>query len=176
MKFKLSVIIPVYNNYNFTKDLLGDLFYCTRNSNGFNFEAVNNYEFIIVDNASTDETKNIETAKINKPQNLKYIRNDINLGFAKACNIGYKESNGEFILFLNNDVRSTKVKDYQNKIEKAIWAHEYLNKLELDEPFNKIIGPTGGELNDDFSFKREVAKFENGDKYLNEFNKTYLSG
>jgi len=57
-------------------------------------------EIIIVDNNSTDGTKEHLPSKFT---NVKFIFNDANLGFAKACNQGFKISSGNYILFLNPD-------------------------------------------------------------------------
>jgi len=64
-----------------------------------------NYEIIFVDNASEDES--VAWVKKNYPK-TKIIRNEENLGFSHANNIGYKKAKGEYILFLNNDTRVTK--------------------------------------------------------------------
>lgn len=57
-------------------------------------------EINIVDNNSTDETK--EYLSANFPD-VKIIMNDKNIGFAKACNQGGRVSSGKYILFLNPD-------------------------------------------------------------------------
>jgi len=57
-------------------------------------------EIIIVDNNSTDGSKENLAAKF---PGAKFIFNNENLGFAKACNQGFKISSGDHILFLNPD-------------------------------------------------------------------------
>lgn len=58
-------------------------------------------KIIIVDNDSHDDSiKLIEELNI---RNLIIIKNNNNLGFGKACNIGAKNSKSDFILFLNPD-------------------------------------------------------------------------
>ena len=57
-------------------------------------------ETIIVDNNSTDGSKENLAAKF---PGAKFIFNNENLGFAKACNQGFKISSGDHILFLNPD-------------------------------------------------------------------------
>jgi len=86
----LSIIIPSYN----TKDLITS---CVKSI--IKHTSGLKYEIIVVDNASTD--KSVEALKKQKKVNL--IENNKNLGFAGANNIGYKESKGEYILFLNSD-------------------------------------------------------------------------
>ncbi len=57
---------------------------------------------IVVDNASRDGSiDDLEQATSNK--NLLVIRNDVNLGFATACNLGIRESSASRVLFLNPD-------------------------------------------------------------------------
>ncbi len=59
-------------------------------------------ELIVVDNASEDASRE-EVAKRFPRANI--IANDSNLGFAAACNLGAKEANTEYLLFLNPDVQ-----------------------------------------------------------------------
>ena len=58
----ISICIPVFNKYNFTKSCLNDLFRLPENQ----------VQIIVVDNASTDSTQ-IELQKITK-SNFKYIK------------------------------------------------------------------------------------------------------
>lgn len=90
----ISIIIPVFNKIELTQQCLENLF---RNTD------YSNYEVIIIDNASSDNTaqylKEI-TAKNNK---IKIITNPVNYGFAKANNQGAELAQGEYIVLLNND-------------------------------------------------------------------------
>lgn len=142
---KLSIVIPVFNKWNFTKACLEDL-----------FQLPIDHEIVLVDNASSDETQE-ECKKLNRP-NFKYIRNTENFGFAKACNIGYTASNGNNILFLNNDIRVKS--DFTN------WTKALLDAIEP----NALIGPTAGYVNpeNNFSFVHET---NNSDDKIN-----YMSG
>jgi GT2 family glycosyltransferase len=63
-----------------------------------------NYELVIIDNASVDETK----AVVTEYQDLRfcYVQNLANIGYAAACNQGTKlllERGAQEILFINND-------------------------------------------------------------------------
>lgn len=62
----------------------------------------NNYEHLVVDNASTDQTADI--IKNNFPE-VKLIRNLNNTGFAAANNQAAALASGDFFLFLNPDMR-----------------------------------------------------------------------
>ena len=56
-------------------------------------------EVIVVDNASTDETRELLT----RVAGATVLRNDANLGFTAGANLGAARARGEFLLFLNND-------------------------------------------------------------------------
>ncbi len=85
----VSIIIPVYNNLGYTRNCLKAL-----------RETVGNlaYELIVVDNASTDGTREYLSAL----STVRSLRNDHNYGFASACNQGAAVPSGDFLLFLTN--------------------------------------------------------------------------
>lgn len=65
-----------------------------------------NFEIIFVDNASTDDSVEfMETWKRMCPVTV--IRNQLNMSFSAANNLGAKNASGEYLLFLNNDTEVT---------------------------------------------------------------------
>ncbi|MDR1992022.1 MAG: glycosyltransferase family 2 protein [Nitrososphaerota archaeon] len=62
-----------------------------------------NYEIILVDNASTDNSLQIAEQHFNHTPHLKIIRNPTNQGFSGGNNTGYTHCHGKYIVFLNND-------------------------------------------------------------------------
>lgn len=84
-----TIVIPVFNNIDYTLDCLRAICEFTRPG----------YEVVVIDNASDDGTSE-ELAKI---ANLKLITNPENIGFGRACNQGAKHAEGEYLVFLNND-------------------------------------------------------------------------
>lgn len=89
---KLSIVIVSYN----TKDVLKQCI----NSIKSIIKSVD-YEIVIVDNNSTDDTK--KYLKKIKNKKIKTIFNKENLGFAAGNNIGIKKSKSKYILLLNSD-------------------------------------------------------------------------
>lgn len=57
-------------------------------------------EIIVVDNISTDDTMEVVPKLF---PDIIFIRNNENVGFARACNQGMKSSKGNYVLFLNPD-------------------------------------------------------------------------
>ncbi len=89
---RVSIIVPVYGRYEFTRRCLQSLLRVT----------YPNRETIVVDNASTDETPD------RLPKEFPWVtvvRNPRNLGYAGGCNTGMRVSKGEHIFLLNNDTK-----------------------------------------------------------------------
>ena len=96
-RLDISIIIPVYNNSNLTKQCIDSI---------LKFHLNNHYEIIVVDNASTDKTEALLENYTAQYQNIKYYKSESNSGFANACNLGASKANGEVLVFLNNDTIS----------------------------------------------------------------------
>ncbi len=69
------------------------------------------YEIIVVDNNSQDDTADYFSSEKNK---ITFIWNKENLGFAKANNLGLSIAEGDYILFLNPDTIITVVSLHQS--------------------------------------------------------------
>lgn len=65
-----------------------------------NFTSGLHYEIIVIDNASK---RHSDFPFANQPDQVTYIRNDENLGFGKANNIGMLVAIGRYLLLLNSD-------------------------------------------------------------------------
>ena len=96
MSLQLSVIIPVWNCWELTRNCLTSL---------REFTPGNFMQVLVVDNGSSDETPSHLPAlgKQLFGQNFVHLRNEQNLGFAKACNQGAALAQAEMLFFLNND-------------------------------------------------------------------------
>lgn len=144
----LAIIIPVFNNYLYTNKTLKYLSYLPKD-----------HLIIIVDNGSTDKTKELNTSF-----NYFVIHNSENLGFAKACNIGYAkavELGYENVMFLNNDIKV--IDNYSN------WTEALIKRAKE----GIIVGPTVGVLDTNLNFVCEVSKWPTkGFGYLSGWNIT----
>ena len=86
-----SIIILTYNNLVYNQICVDSIRKYTKE---------NTYEMIVVDNHSTDGTREW----LKEQKDIKVILNDENVGFPKGCNIGIAASDKKNdILFLNND-------------------------------------------------------------------------
>jgi len=89
----LSIIIVNWNSENYLRECIPSICRWT---------AEVSYEVIVVDNASP--AGNIDSLKEQFP-GIKLIKSGNNLGFSGANNVGFRESAGDYILFLNPDTK-----------------------------------------------------------------------
>jgi glycosyltransferase involved in cell wall biosynthesis len=171
VKKDISIIIPVYNQVNFTIQCLKSI---KQNTNDVT------YEIIVVDNASTDETQNY-FKEIKNDKDIVYVKNKRNLGFAKACNIGASRARNENLVFLNNDTEVL-----QNWITEPL---KILDRKEVGIVGNKLLYPDRTiqhagisflrKRNSEFGFWPEHINrnFEENDKQVNiEFEAHAVTG
>ena len=120
---KVSIVIPVYNQFEYTWDCLKSIYNNTKDIS---------YEIIIGDDGSTDRTVHLERYA----KGIKIIRNPENLRFLRNCNHAAKEAKGDYILFLNNDTQVT-----------PDWLSSLLELIESDEKIgmvgSKLVYPDG---------------------------------
>ncbi len=125
---ELSIIIVSYNTKDFIRECLKSI---KATSKGFG------YEIIVVDNASSDNS--LEMLKIKFPDVI-VIKNQENIGFSKANNLGVEKSKGKYILFLNPD--TVIYKDSLFKMVKFMDEHKDAGAATC-----KLLTP-GGKLDD----------------------------
>jgi len=89
----VSIVMPVCNMLGFTKLCID---YIRKNT-------IVPYELVIVDNGSTDGTQEY-FKELSKELEVRYLRNEINLGPIIAINQGIKASKYEYICQIHNDV------------------------------------------------------------------------
>ncbi|MFH0790112.1 MAG: glycosyltransferase family 2 protein [Candidatus Omnitrophota bacterium] len=89
----ISVVVLNYNGQGFLDDCLESVLKSD----------YNNFELILVDNASTDNSFKSAEMKFGGYPHFKMIQNSENLFFAEGNNRGIKEAKGEYVVVLNND-------------------------------------------------------------------------
>ncbi len=95
----LSIVIVTYNGREITLQTLQS--YRT----AIAADAGHAYEIVVVDNASRD---GVADAVAKHFSEVLLIRNEDNLGFAKAANIGFAASRGRYVLSSNPDIQVNK--------------------------------------------------------------------
>ena len=152
MKSLISVIIPTYNS---------DKYICEAIDSVFN-QSYSDYEIIVIDDGSTDNTKTIIQ---NKYASIRYHYVENN-GVAAARNLGILMAQGEFIAFLDADD-----KWLPTKLEKQITCFQNDDKLGMvftENSFFNDRGVTKGRVN-----KRDSLM--QGDIVRNIFLKSYVA-
>ena len=119
MKPLVSIILPTYNR----ADFLGRSIISVLNQQFANFE------LIIVDDASVDNSK--EVIAVFDDQRIIYLKHERNLGGSAARNTGIRAAQGDFIAFQDSDDEW-----YPEKLEKQI-------KIMIETPPNVGVVYTG---------------------------------
>lgn len=131
----ISIITPVYN----CEKLLSKTIECVIN------QTYQNWEMILVDDCTPDNSAKIIKKYISKDKRIKYFKLNKNSGAAIARNKGLKESKGRFIAYLDSD---------------DLWKSE---KLERQVKFM---------LNNNYAFTcTDYEKIDEGGKSLNKIIK-----
>ncbi len=91
-----DIIIPTYNNEEYTINCLNSIRRYTKN-----------YRILWVDNGSSSESRIKVLDELKNHNNYLTIWLDKNYGFVKAVNAGLYQSDAEYVVFLNNDTAVT---------------------------------------------------------------------
>jgi len=88
---KVSIVLPTFNGQKYIKKSIDS---CLG-------QTLSNFELIIVDDCSSDQTPLIINA-YNDPR-IKCIRNEENKGLPRSLNTGFKEATGEYLTWTSDD-------------------------------------------------------------------------
>jgi GT2 family glycosyltransferase len=127
----VSLVIAVYNQIEYTRQCLASIEACTTIP----------YELILVDNGSTDGTRDFLQGLRHK-----IICNEMNLGCAKAWNQGIRASKADVIGILNNDILVT-----------PGWLENLLAFMERTG--HGIVSPSAREGQLDYDLKEYAEEF-----------------
>jgi glycosyltransferase involved in cell wall biosynthesis len=90
---RVSVLMPAYNAARYISAAIESVL----------AQSYGNFEFIIVDDGSTDETGKIVDSFASRAKQIHVLRNDCNRGLIATLNIGLAEAGGEFIARIDAD-------------------------------------------------------------------------
>ena len=88
---KVTVLMPVYNGEGFIKKAIDSILNQT----------FTDYEFLIINDKSTDDTKNLILSYNDK--RIRFLQNENNLGQMGTLNIGIRLSGGEYVARMDQD-------------------------------------------------------------------------
>ena len=117
---KVSVITPMYNCEKFISETIESVLNQT----------YTNWEMIIIDDCSTDKSKQIVKQYIERDKRIRLIALNENSGAAVARNKGIEVSSGRFIAFLDGDDLWE-----PNKLEKQI---QFMTEKNIGFSFSNI--------------------------------------
>jgi len=92
IKDLISVVVPTYNDAKYLASALDDLL----------FQSYSNFEIIVVNDGSTDETSKILDEYLKKDDRIK-VYNKENGGTGSALNLGFSKAKGEFGTWVSSD-------------------------------------------------------------------------
>lgn len=105
---KFSIIIPVYNAGEYIQDAINSVL----------LQTYSNYEIIVVDDNSTDDTYCVASRLMLKDSRIKLYRQTNGKGVSDARNLGMEKATGDYYLFLDADDFYTKeyLLEYTEKV------------------------------------------------------------
>ncbi len=166
----LSICIPTYNRASVLKDCLCSLV----QADGFSDEV----EVVISDNCSTDETQQIVKTFAEKNPNIRYYRNDCNVGADRNILIALERGTGIFLklsndynLFKKNSISFIlKVVRLHLQVKPVLYFHNHMDKGKTYETtsFDEFLcyEKLGiGWIGNYGYWKEDFLSFENKDAY-----------
>jgi len=157
---KITIGITAYNAENTISDALNSALYQTWND----------YEIIIIDDASTDSTVGIIEKHIKENRNIRLIKNDKNAGVGAARNLLIDEARGTYLAFFDDDDMSDpdrlsaqyqRIINYENEYKTDLIAcytarmqlfHDGFKKYEKTMGMSSGLAPNGKEVADRILF------------------------
>lgn len=151
----ISIIIPTYNRGNIIEKTLDSL----------EHQTIKDWECIIVDDNSTDNTKIVVEKYTTKDLRFRYLQNDRKKGAQGARNTGLYNCNSEWVFFFDSD--NLLQPDCLQELVKGI-----SEDIDVVQCFSKVINVETGETVGSFKW-RNYGNIQNrlytGDTYV-DFN------
>lgn len=124
MEELVSIIMPSYNTGKYIAESIKSV----------QAQTYENWELIIVDDCSTDNTENIVAAFFSDKR-VRYLKNEKNSGAAVSRNRALREAKGRWIAFLDSDDlwKPEKLQKQISFMMQNQYAFSYTNYVEIDE-------------------------------------------
>lgn len=90
---RVTVLMPTYNDERYIEEALRSVL----------FQTMPNFELIIIDDASIDQTSAILAKFAKQDKRIRFFRNKKNLGLTKSLNIGLKHVRSKYIARIDGD-------------------------------------------------------------------------
>lgn len=177
---KISIIIPVYNVEKYLEE-------CIKSVLNQNYD---NYEIILIDDGSTDNSGKICDEYAKKSKKVKTFHK-VNGGLSDARNYGIEKAEGDYIIFVDSDdyIQKDILNKMVNKLEKEkceILITRLVESFENEniEKDKKIVNYSNNKLKLD-SLKWILEKSQNSwpavkyivsRKFINEYNLRFKTG
>ena len=149
----ISIIIPTYNSEKTIKRALESI--CSQ-------KVLNNFEIIVVDDNSTDNTiEIIKEFKNNINHKLILIENKVNMGSGVARKIALKKASGFFTAFLDSD-------DYWLEDKLSCQLNFLQKNIDIDFVYTDYLKEVK-DLNNFYYFHMKMPNFvsQRDNKYIN---------
>ena len=145
-----SVIIPTFNREH----------YIAKAIKSVQDQTFNDWECIIVDDASNDSTEIIVKEFIKNDSRIKYIKNDNNKERCITRNIGINAAIGTYICFLDSD-------DYhlKNHLEEFYYQIEQIKREEKQEPIAFFFSNAWNETEEGIRSERFCPDFSSTEPF-----------
>lgn len=171
----VSVVMPVYNRENFVERAIQSVLNQT----------YKNFEFIIVDDGSTDLTYQVLLKYAQKDNRIKVFKLEKNQGISKARNEALKHVQGKYFTTIDSDDMA-----YPSWLQKGVAFMEQNEDVVISFPKADYYDESIGALNEDFPQNNKIRhliyrsianigafyRYDFLKKYNIYYNKNYVSG
>lgn len=151
LEVAISVVVVTFNNIDFTRSCLASL------ETNSDCEAL---EIVVVDNNSSDGTREFLEEWAASKSRRKVIFNDSNRGYAAANNQGLAAASGDYFVLLNNDTYVTRG-----------WVRTLSRHLRND-PTIGLIGPVTNNIGNEARIRIRYENMEEMERAASEYTRS----
>ena len=146
MSAEISIVLPVYNG----EKLLGESIESVIN------QTFSNWELIVVNDCSTDGTRDIIERYVSKDDRIKIVNNEANQKLPRSLNIGFKHAKGKYLTWTSDDNQY-----YPRALEEMYLYLESHSECPMVCANEQIIDNNNTEIDDWFDFDVRVLPYLN---------------